>query len=67
MKSKEEIKGLKDIELRDEILRANEQQEILEMTVQEYKGYLLILKAERKKRRIENQINLRKQRRLKGV
>ena len=67
MKSKEEIKGLKDIELRDEILRVNEQQEILEMTVQEYKGYLLILKAERKKRRIENQINLRKERRLKGV
>ena len=67
MKSQEEIKGLKDIELRDEILRVNEQQEILEMTVQEYKGYLLILKAERKKRRIENQINLRKERRLKGV
>ena len=67
MKSQEEIKGLKDIELRDEILRVNEQQEILEMTVQEYKGYLLILKAERKKRRIENQINLRKKGRLKGV
>ena len=46
------IKELSNEKLRDEILRAEEQVKILQLTEKEYQGYLKMLKAEHGKRQI---------------
>lgn len=46
------IKELSDTKLRDEILKAEEQIKILNMTKSEYLGFLKILRSEQEKRQI---------------